>query len=214
MSKHSMRSGASRSPSAACSSVSALDRALWSAARRSRWRARSSAAERVTVSCRARLAPRWGTATSTGPSRRVREPAQQEVEVGRQLGDQHPAGHLGAHGAVDLRQHQPHELGRAQVLHLLGHEAPVPDHPAPAHVEDLHRRLERVLGDADHVEVLGPLGHHLLGLGRLARHGDAVAQAGGPLELEVLRRRPASAASSRASTGSVSPERKPMRSST
>jgi hypothetical protein len=80
-------------------------------------------------------------------------------------------------------------------------------------VEDLHRRLERVLGDADHVEVLGPLGHHLLGLGRLVGHGDAVAQAGGPLE---LRSSDASciSASSRASTGSVSPERKPIRSST
>ena len=116
-------------------------------------------------------------------------------------------------GAVDLRQHLQHELGRAQVLHLLGHEAPVPDHPAPAHVEDLHRRLQRVLGDADHVEVLGPLGHHLLGLGRLAGHDDAVAQAGGPLELEVLGGL-LHLGSSRSSTGSVSPERKPMRSST
>jgi hypothetical protein len=67
-------------------------------------------------------------------------------------------------------------------------EAAVPDHPAPAHVEDLHRRLERVLGDADHVEVLRPLGHQVLGLRRLAGHGDPVAQAGGPLEFEVVGR--------------------------
>ena len=76
MSKHSIRSGASRRWSASWSSVSALDRALWSAARRRRWRARSSPAERVTVSCSARLAPRWGTTMSTGPSRRVRSQLQ------------------------------------------------------------------------------------------------------------------------------------------
>ena len=39
---------------------------------------------------------------------------------------------------------------------------PAADHPAPAHVEDLHRRLELVLGQPDHVEVLRPVGDHLL----------------------------------------------------
>ena len=54
-------------------------------------------------------------------------------------------------------------------------------------MEDLHRRFERVLGDPDHVEVLGALGHHLLGLGRLVHDDDAVTQAGGPLELQMVR---------------------------
>ncbi len=43
-----------------------------------------------------------------------------------------------------------------------------PTHPALADVEDLHRGLELVLGDADHVEVLAAIGHHLLLLDRLA----------------------------------------------
>src|ERR687892_448865 len=41
-----MRSGASGRPRAACSSLSALARALWSPARRSRWRAKPPAAVR------------------------------------------------------------------------------------------------------------------------------------------------------------------------
>ncbi len=112
------------------------------------------------------------------------QPAAEEIEIGRRLGDQHPAWYLGADGPVDLGQHETHELGCAEVLHLLGHKAAVADDPAPADVEDLHRRLQRVLGDADDIEVLGPLRHHLLGLGCLAGHRDAVPQAGGALELE------------------------------
>ena len=49
-------------PSASCSSLSALARLLWSAARRSRWRVNSSLALRVTVSSSARLSPRCGHA--------------------------------------------------------------------------------------------------------------------------------------------------------
>ena len=182
-----MRSGASRSDSADCSSVSAFDRALWSAARRSRWRARSSPAERVTVSCRARLAPRCGH-RDVDRARRgwCAASSAAAVAVGRLLGHQQAARHLGPVGPVDLGHDLRHELGPREVLHLLGHEAPVADHPAPAHEEDLHRRLQRVLGQADDVEVLGPVRDHLLGLGGLVDGDDAVAQAGGPLELQLL----------------------------
>ena len=106
--------------------------------------------------------------------------------VGRHLRHQNAPGHLGPVGPVDLGHDLGHELGAGQVLHLLGHEAPVPHHPAPPDPEDLHRRLQRVLGQAHHVEVLGPVRDHLLGLGRLVHGDDAVAQAGGALELEVL----------------------------
>ena len=91
-----------------------------------------------------------------------------------------PAGgaDVGALGAVDLGDHLGHELGAGQVLHLLGHEAAVADDPAAAHEEDLHRRLERILGQPHDVEVLGPVRDHLLGFGRLVHGDDAVTQAG------------------------------------
>ena len=41
------------------------------------------------------------------------------------------------------------------VLDLVEDEALATDHPAPADVEHLHRGLELVVGDADHVDVLG-----------------------------------------------------------
>ena len=112
---------------------------------------------------------------STGPSRTLRSQLCEEVEVGRQLRHQDTARHLRAVGAVDLGDDQRHELGPREVLHLLGHEAAVTDDATPPHAEDLHRRLQRVLGQADHVEVLGAVGDHLLGLGRLVHRGDAVA---------------------------------------
>ena len=48
------------------------------------------------------------------------------------------------------------------------------------------------LGDADHVEVLGPLGDHRLLLDGLADADQPVAQAGRPLELEASTPPPAS----------------------
>ena len=54
------------------------------------------------------------------------------------------------------------QLAGGEVLDLVDDEALAPDHPARAHVEDLHRRLELVVGEADHVEVLVAVGHHLL----------------------------------------------------
>ncbi len=55
-------------------------------------------------------------------------------------------------------------------------------------MEDAHRRFERVLVDAHHVEVLGPLGHDLLALARHPQRVEPVAQPRGALEVEVLGR--------------------------
>ena len=58
---HSMRSGASGSSRASCSSDSAIERAVRSLDRFTRCRANASFALRSTVSSRLRLSPRWGT---------------------------------------------------------------------------------------------------------------------------------------------------------
>ena len=93
------------------------------------------------------------------------------------------------------------QLRPGQVLDLVDDEALAPDDPALAHEEDLDRGLELVVGDADHVEVLVAVGHHLLLLDGLAHRREPVAQAGGPLELELVGGAPASPASSRLTTG-------------
>ena len=54
----------------------------------------------------------------------------------------------------------------ADVLDLVDHEPLATDDPTLADVEDLHRGLELVVGDADHVDVLVALGDHLLLLDR------------------------------------------------
>ena len=68
-SKHSIRSGAVGRSSASVSSVSAWLRVVRSPERRSLWAASDWEALRVTVSIRARLSPRRGTDTPTGPPR-------------------------------------------------------------------------------------------------------------------------------------------------
>ena len=70
------------------------------------------------------------------------------------------------------------------VLDLVDDEALAPDDPTPPDVEDLHRRLQLVLGEADDIEVLGRVGHHLLALDGPPDGRQAVADAGRPLELE------------------------------
>ena len=187
-----MRSGASRKPSAPWSSVSALERALWSAARRRRCRARSSAADRVTVSCRARLAPSLrARRRRPGRSRRVRSQRRQQVEVGRAPRAPGPGG-----APRPRRRRRPaartsaRNSGPAQVLHLLGHEAPVARPPGPG-------ARWKICTDASSGSSATPITSKSSGrsdticwdFGRLLRRGDAVAQPGRPLELEVLRRR-------------------------
>ena len=71
-----------------------------------------------------------------------------------------------------------------EVLDLVEDESVAPDDPAPTDVEDLHRRLQVVVGEADDVEVLVAVGDDLLALDRAAHRAEAVAQPGGLLELE------------------------------
>ena len=66
------------------------------------------------------------------------QPALENVAVGGFLRQQHPPRHLGSISAVDLGHNQAHEFRAAQVLHLLGHEATVPDDATAANPEDLH----------------------------------------------------------------------------
>ncbi len=181
-----MRSGASRSDSADCSSVSAFDRGVVVGGA-------PQPVPRQVLAGRTRDRLLQGALGAPlrhrdvdGPAADGVQPALQQLAIGRLLGHQQAARDVGAVGPVDLGDHLRHELGPREVLHLLGHEAPVAHHPAPAHEEDLHRRLQRVLGQADHVEVLGPVRDHLLGLGRLVDGDDAVAQPGRPLELQLL----------------------------
>ena len=95
---------------------------------------------------------------------------------------------IGSSPYIDSRMRSIRRPG-CQLLDLVEDEPLAADDPALAHVEHLHRGLEFVLGDADHVEVLAALGDHLLLLDRLAHRQQPVAQAGGSLELEVGRRR-------------------------
>ena len=56
------------------------------------------------------------------------------------------------------------ELGIGEVFGLVEDE-PLAPHDAPlAHEEDLHRRFEIVVGNADDIEVLVAVRHHLLAL--------------------------------------------------
>ena len=86
-----------------------------------------------------------------------------------------------------------HERGRIDVFDLVDDQALAADDPAPAHVEHLDARFERVLFDAEEVEVLLAARDHLLALDRLAHARELVADARRELELELRRRRRSSA---------------------
>ena len=78
--------------------------------------------------------------------------------------------------------------GGRQIFDLVDDETLAPDHAALAHEEDLHRGLELVVGDADHVDVLVAVAHDLLFLDGPAHTGQPVAQAGRLFELHAVRR--------------------------
>ena len=145
MSKHSMRRGASGRPRASWRAVRARARALWSDARRSRWRTNSSLAFWVTVACRARLSPRWGTRIDT---LRAPELAQElPVHVERRRARRAPAPGGGCRGlglGVEALEHPAHQLAGRHVLHQVEDEALAAHHPPPAHEEDLDRHLQLV----------------------------------------------------------------------
>ena len=184
-----MRSGASGRSRWVCNSVSARLRVLWSLARFIRCRVNSSWALRVTVSNNAFLSPRCGTRTCTFEPRTISQP----LLVGRGVVGLVRHEHLLRHAddrllAVQRFEDAVDQQSRGELLDLVEHEPLAAHHPALAHVEHLHRRLELVLGDADHVEVLVLVGDHLLLRDRLAHRIEAVAEPGGPLELELGRR--------------------------
>ncbi len=79
------------------------------------------------------------------------------------------------------------QLGPGEVLDLVDDEPLAPHHPPPADVEHLDSGFQLVLGDAEAVQVLGPFGDHLLLLDGLAHRAEAVAEAGGALELQMVR---------------------------
>ena len=168
--------------------MSALARLLWSDARRSRWRTNSSRALRVTVSCSSRFWPRSGTRTRDLRAADRGEPLLVErrvVDVDRhEHGLRDPLRRV----VVEALDHVAHQLRRGEVLDLVDDEALAADDPALAHEEHLDGGLELVVGDAEHVEVLRALGHHLLLLDRLLHAGEPVAQPGGLLELELAGR--------------------------
>ncbi len=117
------------------------------------------------------------------------EPEELLVEVGvvGRVGHEDLARDVGAlEVAVELFEQSTDELGTTDVLHLVDHQTlAAHDPPLPDH-EDLHRRLERVLDHADGVVVLLLGVHHLLPLDRLAHGDDLVAEAGRPLELQLV----------------------------
>ena len=120
----------------------------------------------------------------------LRQPVLVELGIvgcgGHQNRPRHPQGRV----VVEVGEDVAHHLPGADVLDLVEDEALAPHHPSPPHEERLDRRLEVVLGDADHVEVLVPLGHHLLALDGLADARQPVPHPGGALVLEVVRRGP------------------------
>ncbi len=107
--------------------------------------------------------------------------------VGGQPRDQDLARDVVAVGAaVQLEQEVLDQLGRAALLHAVGHPAALAADPAAAHVEDLDRDLERVLGEGDHVGG-GPVAEdHRLLLERLLHRTEVVAQPRRALEVERL----------------------------
>ena len=153
------------------------------------WRVNASCALRTTVASSARFSPRCGTRTRTLLPAHHAEELLVEVLVLGQVRDEHLLGHVGGLGvAVELLEDAGDQRRLVEVLDLVDDE-PLAAHDPPApDEEDLHRRLELVVGDPDDVELLGLLPHHLLALDRLADRGELVAQAGGALELELVGR--------------------------
>ena len=195
---HSMRSGASGSSSASCSSdererprgevAGPLDPVPgeappWRCARRS--------------PCRLRLSPRCGHPQRHLAAAQLLEQLGVDVGVVGQLGHQHLAGHglprladagLLVDAAVDLQQELLDQLAGGDRLDLVDDPAALTAHPAAADVEDLDGGLQLVLGEGDDVGVRAVTEDDGLLLQRPAERTEVVAEPGGLLELQVLRR--------------------------
>ena len=92
--------------------------------------------------------------------------------------------------AVQLLQDSIDQTTGAECFDLVDDESLATDDPTLAHVEDLHRRFEIVVGEADHVDVFAAFGNHLLLLDRPVHRGEPVAHACGPLVLHRIGSRP------------------------
>ena len=114
-----------------------------------------------------------------------------DVVVGRQRGHQdlardRVAGVLDSDAAVELEQEVLHQLGGAALVGAVGHPAALAADAPATDVEDLHRHLERVLGERDDVGVGAVAQHDRLLLQGAVEGAEVVAQAGGLLEVERL----------------------------
>ena len=158
-----------------------------------------------------RLACRPGAGPGSRPGSRAGWSATPRTRPG--LGLDGHAAPASARRAAARRRTAPRGCGRpasgsSRSSTLSSDEALAPDHPAPAHEEHLDRGLELVVGDADHVDVLVAVGHHLL-LARWPCAPRRAGPAGGPPARTPARRPPrASRASRRLTIASVSPSRK------
>ena len=157
--------------------------------------ASACAALRATVSIRARLSPRCGTRRSTLLPRSPLSQCPTASASGGSAGTRTSRGTLSPHvsdglvggRAVDLLEEVLDEVAGGDVLDLVDDPAALAADPAAADVEDLHRRLERVLGEGDDVGVGAVAEHDRLLLHRALERLDVVAQPGRPLVLLVGR---------------------------
>ncbi len=103
------------------------------------------------------LVPALGDAQVHAGAAQLAEPVLHVgLDGGRQLGDEHLAGHaLAGLAAVDLQQQLLDEFGGADVLDLLGDPAALAADASTADVEHLHGGLELVVGDGEDVGVGG-----------------------------------------------------------
>ena len=76
---------------------------------------------------------------------------------------------------VQLTKEASHQPGRVDVLDLVDDPSPAAHHPSPPDEEHLEGRLQVVLHEADHVQVIATLEHHLLALAGLAGGRELVA---------------------------------------
>lgn len=127
-----------------------------------------------------------GTAPFAEP---LRDGCRAGLVVAGQRGDQHLLGHgVAALLPVELLERVLDQFPGPHGLDLVGDPAALPAHASAAHVEDLHGRLQFVLGDGDEVRVGGIGQHHRVLLHGTRQGAYVVTQACRALVLHLLRR--------------------------
>ncbi len=130
------------------------------------------------------MSPRCGHAYPHPRTTGLAEPLLIEIDVGRNLGDENLGGH--PHGGllvVQLLENPIHEIGAAERHDLVEDESAATHDPPATNEEDLDRRLEIVVGQPDHVDVVSARADHLLFLDGPPHAVQPVAVTGGELEL-------------------------------